>query len=152
MEAVKYVVCFQNRYPPTDDEYFAGRAEHGSAFVLATIAGLAEPTPERMARSDYKGESGRRFLVRFGEYAPINRPNAWQHWRNPVIYGSLGSLSIDPAKEALRPMPDASSARPANIAASHPTPTVASLRDQLRTAAALALGVPAGQVEVLIRL
>jgi len=161
VRAVRYVVCFQNRYPPTNDGFYDGAVEHGTAFVVAKIAGLAPPTPDNVARDHYERVSGPRYLVRFSEYAKLNLPNAWQHWRNPVIYGSLGSFGIDPNRCSFRPMPS-----PPADSATQPVPPLpnsgAVARDALsmpmkmtipeaKRALAATFGVDPEAIEITIR-
>jgi hypothetical protein len=161
VQAVSYVVCFQNRYPPTSDGYYDGQVEHGTAFVVAKIAGLAPPTLENTERPDYRPNSGPRYLVRFNEYAPINLPKAWQHWRNPVIYGSLGAFGIDPNALDFQPMPTSPSESAAAVQSTLPRPHVATVPAALpsvkmtiadaKKALAATFGVDPDAIEITIR-
>jgi hypothetical protein len=162
VRSVKYAVCFQNQYPPTNDGFYEGQVEHGTAFVVAKIAGLAEPTPDNVEHERrFEVVSGPRYLVRFSEYAEIDKPNAWQHWRNPVIYGSLGSFGIDPAGLAFQPMPArGSSSDVANPSKTSPVNVVWTAADQLpvrmtiaeaKRGLAATFGVSPDAIEITIR-
>jgi len=48
-----------------------------------------------------------RFLIQFSEYARVNIPDAWHGGRNPVSYGTLQDLGIDPSTLKWEPMPKA---------------------------------------------
>jgi hypothetical protein len=146
-------VCFQNRYPPANDGYFEGDVEHGTAFVVAKIAGLAPPTTEDTERPEYKQASGPRYRVLFGEYAEINLPNAWQHWRNPVIYGSLGSFGIKPNDINFQPMPDQlTSVQPKGLeVARGATPVAKMTIAEAKQGLSATFGVPPDAIEITIR-
>jgi hypothetical protein len=113
------------------------------------------PTPRRQAHQQAA------VLVRFSEYAEINRPNAWQHWRNPVGYGSLGSFRINPNELDFHPMPTSPSPSDSAVQSTSTPPNVTVVRDQLPTAKmtiadakkalAATFGVDPDAIEITIR-
>src|SRR5450759_1666385 len=87
-----YVVCTQNR---NDGEWGEPTHEQGQGFLIGKISSV-DPSPE--------GREGR-YIVRFSEYAEINKPKMAHDWRNPVRYIDLETFGIDPTKLDFKPMP-----------------------------------------------
>ena len=136
----QYVVCTRNTHA---DFATPGPAEHGAAFLVGRVRDII--------RVDDSAES-HRYLIAFGEYAPVDVSNAWKGWRNPVRYSSLEDIGVDLAALEWHPMPEGSpridqvlesgSARKFD----HPM-TIAEAKREL--AAAFGVGVDA--VEITIR-
>lgn len=81
----KYVVLCQNAY--AEGEWADGREPHGTAFMIGRVSDVVPST-----------EVEGRWLVKFDEYARLDKPNFWKGWRNPVRYFKTLeelSLSID---------------------------------------------------------
>ena len=86
-----YAVCTRNARSP----YTEGPEPHHTAFLIGKVKDVV-PAPGRQER----------FLIQFSEYALVNIPNAWTSGRNPVSYGSLEQLGIEPSALDWRPMPE----------------------------------------------
>lgn len=87
-----FAVCTRNAYA----DWVEGPEEHHSAFLVGKISDVV-PCPE-------EGGNGR-YLVQFSEFARVNIPDAWKGDRNPVKYGSLEDLGIDPSTLTWEAMP-----------------------------------------------
>lgn len=135
-----YLVCTQNRNHP-DHEFSDATEPHGTAFLIGKISAMRQPDEDR---------DQDRFMIAISEYARIEIPDAWKHWRNPVRYMSLDELGIDLDGITFQPMPPSAGA--AAVAPHHgemPTPvlTIAEAKRQL----AAAFGVKPDAVEITIR-
>ena len=88
-----FVVCTRNSNAKPRAE---GPEAHRSAFLIGKVSGVvASPGPMR-----------RRCLIQFSEYALVNIHETWRRVdRNPVRYGTLEELGIDPSKLEWKPMP-----------------------------------------------
>lgn len=86
-----YAVCIRNAHA----DWTEGPEPHHTAFLVGKVKDVV-PTPTREGR----------FLIQFSEYARINLPDAWHGGRNPVSYGSLEDLGIDPSTLKWEPMPN----------------------------------------------
>jgi len=142
----EFLVCTQNRYNP-DHEFSDATEEHGAAFLIARISGVC-PSPE--------GREGR-WLIEISEFARINKPNVWHHWRNPVRYTSLSELGIDLADVKFEPMPN-SETRPSKREPAPPREAVAAAWPpamltipEAKKALAATFGVNPDAVEITIR-
>lgn len=91
-----FAVCTRN----ANADWVEGAEDHHSAFLVGKVSDVV-PCP------DYPDKS--RFLIQFSEFARVNIPNAWKGDRNPVKYGSLEELGIDPSTLTWEPMPVAGS-------------------------------------------
>lgn len=136
-----YVVCTQNR---NDGEWGEPTHEQGQGFLIGKISSV-DPSPE--------GREGR-YIVRFSEYAEINKPEMAHDWRNPVRYIELEAFGIDPTKLEFKPMPkqEESHSVARSPQAPEPKPDVAAL-DMAAAKKALAAfySVPVTSIEITIR-
>lgn len=142
----EFLVCTQNRHNP-DHEFSDATEEHGAAFLVAKISGVVA-SPE--GRDD-------RWLIEISEFARINRPDAWKHWRNPVRYTSLSELGIDLAGVKFEPMPNFKE-RPSKREPTPPREAVAAAWppaaltiSEAKKALAATFGVKPDAVEITIR-
>jgi hypothetical protein len=137
----RWLVCTQNRNNP-DHEFSDATESHGTAFLVGKIAAI-----ER-ARD---GSAGARWMVAISEFARINRPELWDHGRNPVRYASLKHLGIDPSELGFHPVSPnnevAASAKPRPSASSSRALTIADAKIVL----AATFGVRPEAVEITIR-
>ena len=97
----EYAVCTRN----ANAIWVEGSEEHHSAFLIGRIRNVVPcaPTPENNEAPK------NRFLIQFSEFARIHVPDVWKKGdRNPVKYGSLEELGIDPRvlKWEMMPNPD----------------------------------------------
>src|SRR5262249_41769258 len=72
---------------------------HGEGFLVGRISAVV--------RSKERQENNR-YLIQISEYARVKIPAAWKGERNPVRYGTLEDLGIDPTKLSFETMPDPS--------------------------------------------
>jgi hypothetical protein len=86
-----YAVCTRN----ANSKRSEGHEPHRDAFLVGKIQDVV-PAYKRPDR----------YLIRFSEYALVTVPNAWKGGRNPVSYGTLEQLGIDPAALTWEPMPE----------------------------------------------
>jgi hypothetical protein len=116
----------------------------GQGFLIGKISSV-ELSPE--------GREGR-YIVRFSEYAEINKPKMAHDWRNPVRYIELEAFGIDPTKLDFKPMPkqEESPSAARSPQAPEPKPDVAAL-DMAAAKKALAAfyNVPVTSIEITIR-
>lgn len=137
----EFLVCTQNLHHP--DHNFSDATEpHGSAFFVCKISGI-DHSPE--------GRRGR-WIIEFSEYARVDVPDVWKHWRNPVRYTSLPELGIDVTKLKFEPMPNAKD-RPAKREPTAPAawPPAALTIPEAKKALAATFGVKPDAVEITIR-
>jgi hypothetical protein len=136
-----WVICTQNRHNP-DHEFSDATEPHGAGFLLGRISEL---------RRSQEDGGHRRWLIAFSEYARINKPNVWDHGRNPVRYTSLEELGISIDGLKFQPMPQ--SAEP--LAHSEPKPPRAAVQTmtipEAKNALAAAFGIEPEAVEITIR-
>jgi hypothetical protein len=88
----KWLVCTQNRHNQ-DHEFSDATESHGCGFLLGKVSGVQR-----------SGENSERWLITISEFARINCPDLWDHWRNPVRYGSLEELGINLDEVTFEPM------------------------------------------------
>ncbi len=135
-----YLICTQNRNHP-DHEFSDATEAHGSAFMIGKISAMRKPDEDR---------DQDRYMIAISEYARIDIPGAWKHWRNPVRYMSLDELGVDLGGVTFQPMPSSEQPPPASANyAEMPTSllTIAEAKRQL----ADAFGVKPDAVEITIR-
>ena len=85
-----FAVCTRN----TKIHWVEGTEPHRSAFLIGKVSGVV-PAPD-----------GRdRYLIQFSEYALLNILEMWKGDRNPVKYGTLEQLGIDPSSLEWKSMP-----------------------------------------------
>jgi len=95
----KYAILCQNAYAVGD--WADPKAPHQTAFMIGRISDVVQST-------EHPDE---RWLVKFEEYAPLDIPEFWKGWRNPVRYLKLQELpkelllSLDNMQ--FEPMPEA---------------------------------------------
>lgn len=137
-----WLVCTQNRYNP-DHEFSDATEPHGAAFLIGKISGVRQSLEE--------GGEGR-WIIEISEYAFVNVPDAWKHWRNPVRYMSIDDLGIDVKALKFEPLPKKEEAGrddappPATPAA----PRMMTIAEA-KKALALTFGVSPDAVEITIR-
>jgi hypothetical protein len=136
-----WLVCTQNRHN-ADHEFSDATEPHGAGFLLGKISAIRN--------SEAEGDKDR-WIVAISEFARIDKPDLWDHGRNPVRYTSLASLGIDPSKVEWQKMPQAE-AQPvppkASLGASSTTIlTIAEAKKQL----AATFGVKPDAIEITIR-
>jgi hypothetical protein len=90
-----YAVCTRNAHA----DWTEGPEPHHTAFVIGKVRNVVS-APTRDGRTEG------RFLIQFSEYARLNIPDAWRGGRNPVSYGTLQDLGINPSTLKWEPMPD----------------------------------------------
>jgi hypothetical protein len=98
------------------------------------------------------GDADGRFLIQFSEYARVNIPDAWQGGRNPVSYGTLEDLGIDPSSLKWMPMPEV---KESVLAAEPPAPNAGPVGPltmaQAKQGLAQTFGVKPDAIEITIR-
>ncbi len=94
-----YAVCVRNAHSKWGD----GKEVHHTAFIIGKVSEVTptEPTPE----NDESPKN--RYLIQFSEYAETDVTDAWpKGFRNPVRYGTLAELGIDPKSLKWVAMPE----------------------------------------------
>lgn len=136
----KFLVCTQNLHNP--DHNFSDATEpHGSAFLVAKIAGIQESKEDNAAG---------RWLITISQYARIEKREVWKGWRNPVRYCDIRELGINPDKLEFKPVPNA--AAPASTDAGRTRPAAAGLTiSEAKKGLAATFGVKPEEVEIIIR-
>jgi hypothetical protein len=89
----KWVICTQNQH--SNDARSNASEPHGTAFLIGKISGVVRAP-----------ENQKRWLIKISEYAEINVPNAWGGYQNPIHYGSLAELGVNPESLQFNPMPE----------------------------------------------
>jgi hypothetical protein len=140
-----FAVCTRN----ANADWVEGPEAHRSAFLVGKIRDVVPcvPTPE----NDEAPED--RYLIQFSEFARVNIPDIWKGDRNPVRYGTLEELGIDPSilkweampKSADEPERDSQTASLSSHAA-HPL-TMAEAKKGL----ALTFNIAPEAIEITIR-
>ncbi|WP_263359654.1 hypothetical protein [Acidicapsa ligni] len=136
---MNYIVCTRNTRAAWGD----GHEDHRSGFLIAKVRDVV-PSPEEPLR----------WMVRFSEYALINVPELWKKGdRNPVRYGSVADLGIDPKKLKWKAMPgeESGEAEAVDTTASHPPKTKPLTISEAKHGLAMAFNVPVEAVEITIR-
>jgi hypothetical protein len=121
--------------------------EHQSAFLVGKISNVVQ-CPRHGA--------DKRFLIQFSEYARVNIPDARKGDRNPVKYGTLEGLGIDPSTLQWEPMPAPGVVTPVPAASKKTIELGSSAIGPLTMAdakkgLALTFGVPPEAIEITIR-
>jgi hypothetical protein len=138
-----WLVCTQNRHNP-DYEFSDATEPHGCGFLLGRISGVRI--------SDEEGDSEKRWLITISEFARINRPELWAHWRNPVRYASLEELRINPEELEFHPVRASNiAAQPESREVEGPPAAVPLTISEAKRALAAAFGVRPEAVEITIR-
>jgi len=131
-----YVVCTRN----ANADWVEGSEEHQSAFIVGKVKDV-------VSAPWHKG----RYLIRFSEYALLNRPEVWQGDRNPVRYSSIDELGIDPSALEWRPMPEAEPSSHSEAVTKSPIPPGALTISDAKKGLALLFGVSQDAIEITIR-
>lgn len=147
-KACKWLVCTQNRHHP--DHNFSDATEpHGAAFMVGKISNITD-------RTDF-GPGGR-WKIEISEYALINKPNTWEHDRNPVRYTTLEDLGIDVDTLKFQPMSTDSEIRTSPEILAKQTVAIASGESvnrltipQAKQMLAATFGVSPDAIEITIR-
>jgi len=129
-----YAVCTRNAYSDWGD----GTEPHHTGFLVGKIRDVV-PAADRPDR----------FLIQFSEYARINVPDAWVGGRNPVRYGDLESLGIDPSTLTWEAMPEPTV--PATVEPVHSNEHYSLTLAQAKEGLAATLGVSPDAIEITIR-
>ena len=135
----KWLVCTQNRHNP-DHEFSDATEAHGCGFLLGKISGVMESE---------EGGSQKRWRIKISELARIDKPDLWDHRRNPVRYTSLEELGISLDRLEWKAVsPGSQTARQSEPCQTAPTTlTIA----EARKALAATFGVKPEAVEITIR-
>lgn len=138
-ERLEYCICVQNR---ENGHWGAADHDHHHAFMIGRIMDVV-PSPERPER----------YLVRFSEYAMINKPNAWPGLRNPVRYSTLDEFGIpDPPSldwHKIRRLPLGLLRQ--NPVSDEEADIMALTIPDARAGLALGLGVPESSIEIIVK-
>ena len=121
-----------------------GSEPHGSAFLIGKVSGVV-PTPE---------DERRRYLIQFSEYALVSIHEFWKGDRNPVKYGTLEQLGIDPSSLEWKTMPAEAPRRDATQEVDHRLEHTAVRplsMDVAKKGLALTFGVRPEAIEITIR-
>jgi len=138
-----WLVCTQNRHHP--DHVFSDATEpHGTGFLVGRISAI-HPSLEEGNRH--------RWSIEFSEFARIDYPSLWDHWRNPVRYTTLKELGIDPSALKWEPMPQPALAKqPTGIDSDTRKPGVRPLTmAEAKKGLALTFNVSTEAIEITIR-
>jgi hypothetical protein len=76
-----FLVCARNK----NSDWSEGPEPHGSGFLVGHISGVV-PAPDRPER----------WMIQISDWARIDVPDLWEFGRNPVHYGDIADLGIDP--------------------------------------------------------
>jgi hypothetical protein len=135
-----YAVCTRN----ANADWVEGPEEHHSAFLVGKVSDVV-PCPEYGDKA--------RYLVQFSEFARVNIPDAWKGDRNPVKYGSLEDLGIDPSSLKWEPMPARALSAPASEKAAEVVgnPAGPLTMAEAKKGLALTFGVAPEAIEITIR-
>jgi hypothetical protein len=76
-----FLVCARNK----NSDWSEGPESHGSGFLVAHVRGIV-PAPKNPKRS----------MIQISDWARIDVPDLWKFGRNPVHYGNIADLGIDP--------------------------------------------------------
>ena len=130
-----YVICTRNSFA----KWSNGPEPHRSAFLVGRLAKVV-----RSINPKYSD----RYLIRFSEYATVALPEVWRKGdRNPVTYGSMEELGIDPTTLEWKPMPGGQPAAVTGDDTQTPPFTIAEAKKRL----AATFGVPTEAIEITIR-
>lgn len=139
----QWLVCTQNRHNP-DHEFSDATEPHGAGFLVGKVSAI-RPSQE-------PGDADR-WQVAISKFARIDKPDLWDHGRNPVRYTSLAALGIDPTTLNWQPMPQAIVVQPAaGVMTASGTPPAGTLTiADAKKALAATFGVDPDAIEITIR-
>ncbi len=138
-----YAVCTRNAHAG----WVEGPEAHHSAFLIGRISDVVRcpQTPER-------------YLIQFSEFARVDIADIWQGDRNPVRYGTLEDLGIDPEKLTWEKMPAVPAVIPYmsteiedDEAELPPGPVRGLSMAEAKQGLALTFNVPPSSIEITIR-
>jgi hypothetical protein len=130
-----YAVCTRNARS-RDTE---GPEPHHTAFLVGKVKDVV---PDRNGR----------FLIQFSKYARVNVPDSWHGGRNPVSYGTLDELGIDPSVLSWESMPNAAhQPTPSEPTCAERTPVGPLTMAEAKQGLAQTFGVPPEAIEITIR-
>ena len=135
-----YAVCTRNAHA----DWTQGPEPHHTAFLVGKIKDVV---PAHYDEDEEKDEG--RFLIQFSEYARVNIPDAWRGGRNPVSYGTMKDVGIDPSTLKWEPMPDRPELLEANFTPIKRT-SIGPLAEAKKVIAQT-LGVSPDAIEITIR-
>jgi hypothetical protein len=131
-----YAVCTRNAHA----DWVEGPEAHHAAFLVGKVKDVVPSTDVRT-----------RFLIQFSEYARVNIPDSWHGGRNPVSYGTLKQLGIEPSTLAWEPMPELIEPAADIAAAAKKGPIGALTLTEAKNGLALTFGVSPESIEIMIR-
>jgi hypothetical protein len=118
---------------------------HQSAFLVGKISNI-------VLCPRHGDNKPQRYLIQFSEYARVTIPDAWKGDRNPVKYGTLKELGIDPSTLKWEPMPAMEATAPVTTSKKVATNTTGPLTmAEAKKGLALTFGVPPDAIEITIR-
>jgi hypothetical protein len=135
-----WLVCTQNRHHP-NHEFSDATEPHGSAMLVGKVSGV---------RQSLEVDCEDRWLVEISEYAFVDVPDVWKHWRNPVRYSSLDELGIDVRTLTFEKMREKAAESERVIAPTNFAPTGLTI-PEAKKALAITFGVSPDAVEITIR-
>ena len=136
----KWLVCTQNRHNP-DHEFSDATEQHGAAFLVGKISGIAQSLEEG---------SEDRWIIEISEFARIDKPDVWLHWRNPVRYISLLELGIRVGDLEFQPVQKGKEGRPPDSRGESWPPARLTI-PEAKKALAATFGVKPDAIEITIR-
>jgi hypothetical protein len=132
-----YSVCTRNAHA----DWTEGPEPHHTAFLVGKVKDVV-PCPKRPDR----------FLIQFSEFARVDFPNSWHGGRNPVSYGTLKELGIDPSTLKWEPMPELTEPATAALAGAPKNGPIGALTMiEAKNGLALTFGVSPASIEITIR-
>jgi hypothetical protein len=150
-----YVVCTRNTKRDDAADLLEDPAQlddapkteaHRSAFLVGKISNI-------VLCPRHGDEKPQRYLIQFSEYARVTVLDAWKGDRNPVRYGTLKELGIDPSTLKWEPMPAPKVSTPAPSASEKATSNTTGhlTMAEAKKGLALTFGVSPDAIEITIR-
>jgi hypothetical protein len=133
-----FLVCARNK----KSDWSKGPEPHGSGFLVGRISGIV-PAPK----------NPKRWMIQMSDWARIDVPDLWKFGRNPVHYGDIADLGIDPEAldfESVEKQAPAAGIDTPNTDDRGATPPKSSVPEAMRGLAA-ELGVSVDAIEITIR-
>lgn len=128
-----WIIAVRNRHSAWSE----GEEDHSTAFLIGRISGVTSSS-----------RSGR-LVIQFDQYALLSIPNVWpEGHRNPVAYGDLQDLGIDPDSLKWQDFP-ISESRPKSESGS-PVNLKAEIFDRAKKMIAAALSIDVASVQITI--
>lgn len=136
-----YVVCTRNSKNPKVE----GREAHGSAFLVGKISDVTPYIRDKHGDEDRHG----RYIIKFNEFAQVSIPDVWKGHHNPVSYGTLEEMGIDPS--ALKWQSILQSDAKASLSSLREPTSAAMTIAEAKKGLAIAYGVKPDAIEIVIR-